>query len=83
MHSKICSRCQFQVPAKKRLCEACGCNQFTNIEHAVAQPIPQQMETRIVDAARKFALDLADDIVLTAQKSARAYHQILRLIRGN
>lgn len=43
MTYKLCQRCQFLVPDKKKLCPTCGCNKFAELrqngKHVTAVPI--------------------------------------------
>jgi hypothetical protein len=81
MQPKLCTRCQFMVQPKSKLCSICGNRKFAAIEmeQAVAAPIA---ENNPADPLRTFMHDLADDVALTAEKSISAWRQIQKLIRG-
>lgn len=85
MQQKLCSRCQFAVPASSKICPICGNKQFAKIETVVVEtaPMPDEISLdKIVDRVRCVMHDFADDVTLTAEKSARALRQIQKLIRG-
>lgn len=85
MQQKLCSRCQFAVPASSKICPICGNKTFAEIEAVKVEAAPMTEEVsldKVVNRVRCVMHDFADDVTLTAEKSARAWRQIQKLIRG-
>jgi hypothetical protein len=81
MQPKLCTRCQFVNEPKSKICRICGNRSFYNPEVATVAPPPAD-DVTAVNRGRQLMHDLADDVTLTAEKSARAWQQIKRLITG-
>jgi hypothetical protein len=80
MQPKLCTRCQFMVRPKSKLCAICGNREFAVVE---IEPAPSpDLEPNASNAIRSVMHDFADDVALTAEKSVRAWHQIRKLISG-